>query len=100
MTYETTVHDYLANDFLMGQITTVNATVVDNNCDVVLTYSGCHALDEVALMTAVGCCHDLPATGTYTLTVEQTPDMLYSVSYSYNWVGVSGSIENVAKIGE
>jgi len=100
MSYQSSVHDYLANDFLMGQITTVSATVVDNNCDVVLTYSGCHALDEVAVMTAVGCCHELPATGTYTLNVEQTPDLTYSVSYQYDWLGVSGTIEKLIKTGE
>jgi len=98
VSYETAVESYLTDGYLAGQITTVSATVLDNNCDVVLTYSGCHALDDVALTVAVGCCHELPDTGTYTLNVEQTVDATYSVGYSYDWVGVSGSIENVVKL--
>ena len=98
MSYQTAVEDYLSNDCLAGQTTSVSATVLDNNCDVVLTYSGCHGLDDVALMIAVGCCHELPAPGTYTLSVEQTADATYSTGYSYDWLGVSGTIERVAKL--
>jgi hypothetical protein len=98
MSYQTTVEDYLTGDYLMGQITTASAVVLDNNCDVVLTYSGCHALDDVALQIAVGCCHQLPSNGTYTLNVEQTPDATYSVSYQYDWAGVSGTVENIVKL--
>ncbi len=97
MTYESSVEAYLLNELLTGQITTVSATEVDNNCDVVLVHSGCHALDYVAEMLAPGCAHQLPGTGTYTLSVEQTPDQVYSVSYSYDWAGVSGTVENLTK---
>jgi hypothetical protein len=96
MSYEASVLDYLATGQIMGKVSAVSVTVTEATCNVTVTYSGCYSLEQVALMTAVGCCHELPASGTYTLNVEQAPN---HVSYTYDWVGVPGSIEKV-KTGE
>jgi hypothetical protein len=96
MSYETAVRDYLAADEIMGKVSAVDVNVTGAICDVVVTYSGCYSLEQVALITAVGCCHELPASGTYTLNVEQTPN---HVSYTYDWVGVPGSIKKLVKTG-
>ena len=96
MSYQTTLHDYLAAGEIMGHTSEVSVEVVDNVCNVALTYSGCYSLKQVALIAAVGCCHALPESGTYVLNVEQTPN---SVSCTYDWLGVPGSITKV-NIGE
>jgi hypothetical protein len=96
MSYEASVLDYLATDQIMGKVSAVDVTVTGATCNVVVTYSGCYSLEQVALITAVGCCHALPASGTYTLNVEQTPN---HVSYTYDWLGVPGSIKKLVKTG-
>jgi hypothetical protein len=97
MSYETAVRDYLAADEIMGKVSAVDVTVTGATCDVTVTYSGGYSLEQVSLITAVGCCHELPASGTYTLNVEQTPNR---VSYTYDWLGVSGIIEHVRRVSE
>jgi len=94
MSYETAVRDYLAADEIMGKVSAVDVNVTGAICDVAVTYSGCYSLEQVALITAVSCCHELPASGTYTLNVEQTPN---HVSYTYDWEGVPGSIKKLVK---